>query len=216
MAYCQRCLTIPFLSLPAENEDGWPHHESLEILVQSARSCPLCNLILEAGILGEASSKIRGDNAWSDPTDPGFLELATKIYNIPKISIVQEINNKTRLLWKSYVFEEFHDLIINGEGALVNRFNPRFTTFSGYSGPDGTYGSQGLLQVANGEIRPWLFGSWWLHGQEDPSAQMAMPQLNGIGVRFSRVPGPRRVPVDRRDALHLCGSHIRVVADESE
>ena len=209
MAYCQRCLSIPFLGLPAEDEDGWPHHESLEILVESARSCPLCNLILEAGRLDEASRKMRGDNSWSDPFDPYFLEL-TATCGVPTLSIAQEIDNKTRLLWKTYVFGESYDLLINGEGGLCDSFERQFFTFSDYPG---IYRGS---QVANGKIRPWLFGSWWSHGQSDPSAQEGIPQLIGIGVRFSRVPGPPRVQVNRRDALHLCGGHIRVVTDESK
>jgi hypothetical protein len=109
MAYCQRCISIPFLKLPAEDEDGWPHHESLELLMESARSCPLCNPILGAGKLDEASRKKRGDNPYSDPLQPYFLELAAASDEIPELTMAQEVDNKTKLIWKTYVYGESYD-----------------------------------------------------------------------------------------------------------
>ena len=47
---CELCKAIQFAKLPFEDELGMPHQPSLKALKDSAKSCALCELILEAAL----------------------------------------------------------------------------------------------------------------------------------------------------------------------
>jgi len=47
MDLCNYCSAIPFTQLPAENEDALPHQPDLDSLRASAKTCLLCDLLLE-------------------------------------------------------------------------------------------------------------------------------------------------------------------------
>jgi hypothetical protein len=59
---CALCKKISFATLPFEDEPGIPHQTSLSVLKDSAKSCALCNLILEActQVRGEVDDEHRG------------------------------------------------------------------------------------------------------------------------------------------------------------
>ena len=60
MDLCEICRTIPFDTLPSEEEPGVPHQPTLAALEASAASCVLCDLIFEAA--GEVGQLIKGAN----------------------------------------------------------------------------------------------------------------------------------------------------------
>lgn len=47
---CALCMEIPFAALPFEDESGLPHQPDLKALKDSAKSCALCGLILNAAL----------------------------------------------------------------------------------------------------------------------------------------------------------------------
>jgi hypothetical protein len=58
MNICAVCKTIPFTTLPLEEEPALPHHKSLNDLESSAKTCRLCLLLLRAA--GELSMILNG------------------------------------------------------------------------------------------------------------------------------------------------------------
>ena len=61
MNICAVCKTIPFTTLPIEEEPALPHQKSLKDLESSAKTCRLCLLLLRAA--GELSMILNGSAA---------------------------------------------------------------------------------------------------------------------------------------------------------
>ena len=83
---CQLCKMISFATLPFEDEPGTPHQPNLKALKDSAKSCALCGLILNAALAvrkdvnEEYKQVIRG--IWT-ATEPGrLLPSGKKIYGV--------------------------------------------------------------------------------------------------------------------------------------
>lgn len=48
LSICNVCRSIPFDQLPSEDEAAYPHQPSIVVLEESAKTCPLCALLLRS------------------------------------------------------------------------------------------------------------------------------------------------------------------------
>src|SRR5947207_14337710 len=71
MNICAVCKTIPFSTLPAEEQPALPHHKSLKDLESSAKTCCLCLLLLRAA--GELSMILKNDRDDNGEDSQGWL-----------------------------------------------------------------------------------------------------------------------------------------------
>jgi hypothetical protein len=217
---CSVCLSTPFDRLPAEEEAAYPHHTSLQSLRVSARSCPLCALLVEAiddeerrlkdekhrsGVhLGNFAAALQDEHGFSNPV-VGYVESIDQFQDIrlcrsseKKILTVRDLGRE-----KSATFENVQ---LSKYGAALGSpiRQPR---------------QQRGQSDATPHPRPWVYGNWWLldqpHGSLEPVRQedFFLPQLIGIGVRVTEMPTPHACKMYDRDVVHLRGSSLRVFTE---
>lgn len=221
---CALCLSIPFDKLPAEGEAAYPHHFSLATLEASARSCPLCALILQS--IDEEKQRLKdeqprsgilmGDFAWTlgrtakNPVN-AFVESLNRwqIFRRDPGGKALEVQDLGRYNPATYVDVELarYGVIVASGAKRPPSPPPPLSTVPGHHNH-------------KSYTRPWLYGNWWLLDQPDESRGKVTQddfnkmQLIGVGVRLTEMPVPHPCKTYDRDVIHLRGSSLRVFTDE--
>lgn len=185
---CAKCKAIPFKHLPSEEEDGIPHHASLNVLEKSSETCDLCYLLLWA--LGCSLTEGGG---WCTL---GSIKTSTT-------------NQSLECQWTRSMYpmsgvrsmESGHTLIdFSGAKADLRppiRTNPRSLV------KDGT------------AVRPWLFGNWYSSAflTDDPLL-IGLGVRLGTSPRTEDAVGSRTDTGEIR--IRFPGTFLRLRTEESE
>lgn len=181
MENCKICKEIPFHNLPSEDEPALPHQPSLAALESSAERCYLCKLILLAA--GELIFILKNERAGNNNANPGgWME-----YTSSKSPSGHLVTYKSHQGWNL------------AGGSLASGTD--------YRGP--VFMSPRQLFPDDGNIRPWLFGSWWTLPTNP------LPQLVGLGVRLGATPLLEEAEGNTNEGVNLRGTNLRIRTDNS-
>jgi hypothetical protein len=204
---CTYCKAIPFLKLPSEHEPGVAHQPSLASLKRSAKTCPLCHLLLEAAELIRRKINDEGKNDNSNNAE------------WREFSPAKQTPGKTTMMIRS--------LGKYSPGSNIATGHPRSVTLTeqdSASGKPANNVARKCHPFASDEaVRPYLYGNWWkVYKWKDGDQKHR--QLLGIGVRLATSPDivdaegsvRNRVTEDgtAEDTVWLRGSYLRIRTDD--
>ena len=139
---CEICKAIPFADLPSEEEPAIRHQPSLQALKDSAASCTLCDLILQAALdirtVVERNHSGRGLG--------GFIRYSGRPCNLS--SGEQGM----------------------GQTIIGNFAAGHFA--SEMPGEEEATNTPGFQFGDDSSVSPWLYGNWWKRDPSDSSLQL--------------------------------------------
>lgn len=196
---CDTCTAIPFDKLPNEEDEAYPHKQSLSDLEELSKICRLCKLILSA--IQDAQG------------DFDFESYDTADTVRPKMNDYDKIYSQDRYASKKF---GVHQVVLKVPGMEINHITLRSRSI--HSGSETKIGPSGPQELSPDLIkrrkvqedpsnRIWLYGNWWtLLG-----INQCPPQLIGFGARLTRNPRLRisNANGERRSILYR-GSDIRI------
>jgi len=205
---CAYCKVIPFLELPSEHEPGIAHQPSLASLKLSAKTCPLCNLLLEAAEL--IRKKI--DNDRSDGRDDAehrsfFSNKQTPGKKIMEISSLGRYSPGTNMVTGKHIPGSNMEMVpATASGGQANKAAHKCYPFA-----------------SDEAVRPYLYGNWWKVDKWKRGDGKHL-QLLGIGVRLATSPdivdaeGNMRNKVNEdgtvEETVWYRGSYLRIRTDD--
>ena len=207
---CLICTKIIWFRLQPEDVEATPHHKNRRNLENSAKSCPMCRLVLRAAISEYRDSRGRrhGKGHWK-----AFLSI---IYPGP--------NGAQSTYQAGTSFGSFCPAARStwGNGtsviAATGMFNAELEHVAEYNERDLTLGMDSLTLDNNiGDMPVWVYGNYW--AREWPGSQGAGERklvLMGIGARFATSKSILDTVDLPKDQLRISGSPIGITTDDGQ
>jgi hypothetical protein len=162
---CSVCLSTPFDRLPAEEEAAYPHHASLQLLRASARSCPLCELLVEA--IDDEERRLKNETHRVGVLLGDFattLQDSKHGFSNPVVGYIESI-------------ERFQDIQLCHSTNILEVWDlGRYQSATFENVPLSRYGADFGSPIrqppqphsdAKSPTRPWLYENWWLLNHPD-------------------------------------------------
>ena len=187
---CAVCADIPLHELPYEEENGYPHHPTLEALEKSAKTCILCALLYWAA--GCTLVNYGGMVSFASTTLPSGAKISLQATE-----------------------SMYHGLLMRGleNGAVMLDLSrpstdprPPLVADLKRTFPHGIVTINGRTE----HVCPWLFGNWYNSGYVGRKQALSI----GLGIRLG-TSGKVEDSVDRTgDTVNLRGSYLRYRTDK--
>jgi hypothetical protein len=187
---CDICSTTPLNALPFEEEEGYPHHPTLDALEESAKTCLMCALLYWAA--GCSIVDYGGMVAFHSVTLPSGVRQSTRSLE----SIYSRFG--TRALENGAVMFDLSGPVADPRPPIQADLKRTF--------PSGVVTKNGETKP----IRPYLFVNWYKSGFVGREGLLMV----GLGIRLG-TSGKIEDSVDReRDTVNIRGSYLRFRTDK--
>lgn len=216
---CDICLRFPWHNLPAEDAGGQRHHETRRQLEASARSCPVCHLVLRAAVANYHDSRgVRhGTGYWRQHNFINYKdEHGTRQMNVVKelgrcmpAGQIVPSRDRRRTVISGVTVQEL--------ASVAPGYRDGQTVLTPTGPVDGDYSvgavpseahTDKILEAETAHLPVWLYGNWWC--SRDIRKAGLHPSLVGVGARFGRTSSPWDAVNTVPGHVHIRGSNIRL------
>ncbi|KAF2176839.1 HET-domain-containing protein [Zopfia rhizophila CBS 207.26] len=185
---CDVCTHVPWILLPFEDHEGYPHHASLEALINSATTCAMCGIVLHAAVSNLRRSKEPppGIRSWWKRYESVHTYQDVRSNALRRATYIKGLGPSMPTMQSDMVVEEI-PIDLDELRTQVPK-------------------SMGI----------WLYGNYWSDPEANIQDVASQNRLMGVGARFGKSNHMFDSINNPKEWIHIRGSALSIATDEGK
>jgi hypothetical protein len=191
---CSVCSVVPWIMLPSEELEGYPHHKSLNALIASSETCLLCKFVLHAAVSNYRRSLElpKEQRRWRrfetvhtiDDAATGVLRKTAYVKELGQCMLSSESDVCESSCGYFTPMEMNWDTELNFGRAVITAVRPSKDATGVEPVEDAPIDFDELRKQVPDTNGVWVYGNYWSVGEPTGDRDLSHINLVGLGARF--------------------------------